>query len=266
MLVEATPSSKQAVRLLAESSFDIILLDFNMPGCSGPELAAIIRQHDRHVGLPIVFMSSKDDVEALLINTGLGIDDFLVKPFTPEQLTAVVRSRARRASELSSIMMRDSFTGLLNHARFLEILGLQIAQVKREGKPASFAVLDLDHFKKINDSYGHAMGDQVIRSIARMLQQRLRRTDIVGRLGGEEFGIILPGCGRRRRTPSSRGCGAFRRLRLHHRQPVDLRNLQLRHRRIGKIRPRRPARRRRRRGALRRQEARPQPGRRCLRL
>jgi diguanylate cyclase (GGDEF)-like protein len=189
-----TSNPKECIGILEEQDIDLVLIDFAMPHCSGKELATIIRQYPQYVGLPIVFMSAMEDIEATLINTGLGIDDFLVKPFTPQQLVSVVSSRARRAAELRSLMVRDGFTGLINHARFLEILGNTLADVARNETPTSFVMIDIDHFKKINDTYGHAAGDQVIKSLSRMLQQQLRRSDILGRCGGEEFGIIMPNC------------------------------------------------------------------------
>lgn len=194
MMTSLVTSPQEALRVVQEQAIDILLIDFTMPLCDGGELAAIIRQHDRFVRLPIIFMSAKEDLERRLINAGLGIDDYLVKPFSPEQLLSVVRSRGQRAAELRNLMVRDSFTGLYNHAQFIELLEREVATAERTGIIGVHAVLDLDHFKRINDTYGHAAGDQVIRALARLLQQRLRRSDIIGRCGGEEFGILMPGC------------------------------------------------------------------------
>ncbi len=185
---------KDCLKTLSAQAVDLILLDFSMPHCDGKELATIIRQHPEYVSLPIVFMSAKEDIEAELILTGLGIDDYLIKPFTIEQLAATVSSRARRAADLKTLMVCDSFTGLINHAHFLERFSSVLMDVQRNQRQSAYAMIDIDHFKKINDTYGHAAGDQVIKSLARMLQQQLRRSDIIGRCGGEEFGIIMPGC------------------------------------------------------------------------
>ncbi len=185
---------EEALAVIADNAVDLILMDFIMPNCNGQELATIIRQHEKYVSLPIIFLSARDDIEALLINTGLGIDDFLVKPVTGEQLVSVVRSRAQRSAELQVLMARDSFTGLLNHVHFTDMLEMELGQVKRFKTNTAYAIIDLDHFKDINDTYGHSMGDHVIKSLSRMLQQRLRRSDIIGRCGGEEFGILMPDC------------------------------------------------------------------------
>jgi len=184
----------EALRVIAEQAVDLVLMDFIMPHCNGQELATIIRQHEKYVSLPIIFLSARDDIEALLINTGLGIDDFLVKPVMSEQLVSVVRSRAQRSAELQVLMARDSFTGLLNHVHFMDMLSMELGQVKRYKTSTAYVIIDIDHFKNINDTYGHIAGDHVIKGLARMLQQRLRRSDIIGRCGGEEFGIIMPDC------------------------------------------------------------------------
>jgi diguanylate cyclase (GGDEF)-like protein len=88
-------------------------------------------------------------------------------------------------------MMRDSLTGLLNHTSTRERLGVEAARAQREGLSLSFAMIDIDHFKSVNDTYGHPAGDRVIKSLARLLQQRLRKMDVIGRYGGEEFAIVL---------------------------------------------------------------------------
>lgn len=185
---------REAIDVILANDINLVLVDYQMPGCNGKELAAVIRQYDQFLRLPIVFISSQEDIEALLINTGLGIDDFLIKPFTPMHLISVVKSRAQRAEDLSSLMVRDSFTGLINHAHFNEVLAQEVLNVKRKSSPSCYAMLDIDHFKSINDTHGHQAGDQVLKTLSRMLQQHLRRTDIVGRCGGEEFGVLLPSC------------------------------------------------------------------------
>ena len=165
-----------------------------MPKCNGQELATIIRQHDKYVSLPIIFLSARDDLEQLLTNTGLGIDDFLVKPVTSDQLVAAVSGRAERSAELQVLMARDGFTGLFNHAHFMVMLEVELGQVKRFKISTAYVSIDIDSFKSINDNFGHASGDMVIKALSRLLQQRLRRSDIIGRCGGDEFGITMPDC------------------------------------------------------------------------
>lgn len=179
---------------LEEFAPDLILMDLHMPACSGIELAATIRQQEAYVGTPIVFLSSEQDVERQLAAQRSGGDDFLSKPIDPARLAAEVATRAERARALQKVMVRDGLTGLLNHATFSAQLELEVARAKRTGLPLSFAMIDVDHFKLVNDVHGHGGGDRVLRALARVLTKRLRQTDLVGRLGGEEFALALPGC------------------------------------------------------------------------
>ncbi|AWI78007.1 diguanylate cyclase [Parazoarcus communis] len=176
---------------LSESRPDLILMDLYLPGCDGIELASLIRQQDAYVSVPIVFLSSETAEEQQLLALKSGADDYLTKPVDPTRLVSVICSRARRAGVLREHIDHDSLTGLLNHGRLEERLELELLRSKRLGHPLAFAMIDLDHFKSVNDSHGHAAGDQVLRALARLLQSRLRRTDVAGRYGGEEFALIL---------------------------------------------------------------------------
>ena len=182
----------QAMGELAEFQPDLIILDMYMPGCTGTELAKVIRHNDRYVSVPIIYLSAEDDQDKQLDAMSEGGDDFLTKPIKPRHLITTVRNRAARARNLKARMVRDSLTGLYNHTHILQLLEDCSFRSRREGKPLCFAMLDIDHFKKVNDSHGHPMGDRVIKSLALFLKQRLRKTDFIGRYGGEEFAIVMP--------------------------------------------------------------------------
>lgn len=175
---------------------EIILMDLNMPGYSGMELARLLRLQDDWLHTPIVYVSAETDLKKQMNAVGFAGDDFLVKPLSNEQLVAAVTVRVARARMLSELMARDSLTGLFNHSRIKEQLVIELARAKRSGKPLSVAMLDMDKFKTVNDTYGHGVGDRVIKTLAHLLQQRARQSDTVGRYGGEEFAAILPDCDR----------------------------------------------------------------------
>jgi len=192
MTVTILNDPKNALKVLSSSTIDLVLLDFHMPGCNGFELACMLRQMDHYIHLPIIFLSVEVHLDFLLRHAHLGIDDFLTKPVSLEHLVGVVSGRAVRSSLLHKFMDQDSATGLLNHSRLKKELVLEVARATRKRTIFSYALLDIDHFKLVNDTYGHAMGDVVIQAIAHLLRERLRYTDIIARYGGEEFGIILP--------------------------------------------------------------------------
>ncbi|MBU0808009.1 MAG: diguanylate cyclase [Gammaproteobacteria bacterium] len=194
MLVEMQHEPAEIFTHMRSFNPEVILLDVNMPNCTGPELAQIIRMNDDWLRVPIIYLSAETDINRqmnALIKAG---DDFVTKPISDNALVAAVFSRAQRARLLSNALSRDSLTGLLKHADIKEQAAIELERAMRSGKPASVAMLDIDFFKKVNDSHGHAAGDNVIRALANLLRQRLRRIDSLGRYGGEEFLVVLPDC------------------------------------------------------------------------
>ena len=181
-----------ALAELLDFNPDLIILDMYMPQCDGPELAKVIRHIDRFVGVPIIYLSAEDDLDKQLDAMSEGADDFLMKPVKPRHLVATVRNRAARARHLKSRIVRDSLTGLFNHTHILQLLEDAQLRAQKTQQPLCFVMIDIDHFKQVNDTHGHPMGDKVIKSLSLFLKQRLRRTDSIGRYGGEEFAVILP--------------------------------------------------------------------------
>lgn len=185
----------QVMAPLVDFRPDLILMDVYMPGCSGTELASVIRQQEAYVGIPIMFLSVETDIAKQLAAMRQGGDDFLIKPVQPQHLVSAVTTRATRARTLRNLMVRDSLTGLLNHTKTKEQLGIELDRSRRLSTTVTLVMLDIDHFKAVNDTYGHATGDRVLRSLARLLSQRMRQTDVIGRYGGEEFAVIMNGSG-----------------------------------------------------------------------
>lgn len=209
---------RQMIQPMIEFNPDLILLDMYLPDCNGIELARMIRQMENFVSVPIVFLSAETDRERQLAALMMGADDFLIKPVKPEHLIASVTSRIERYRKLRALMIYDGLTNLLNHTTIKERLVKELLRSERDKQPLSFAMIDLDHFKNVNDRYGHAAGDRVLKSLARMLKQRLRRTDLIGRYGGEEFSIIFPN------TTAAEAASVVDKLResfarLHHLSP-----------------------------------------------
>jgi len=173
---------------------DLVLMDLYMPEYTGADLARAIRYEEGWQGLPIIYLSAEDNLDRQIVALGSGADDFLCKPISDTRLIATVRTRAARARTVTELMHQDSLTGLLKHASIKERLKQELERARREGTPLAVAMVDIDHFKKVNDTWGHPVGDQVIMTLGHLLRQHLRRSDSIARYGGEEFAAILPGC------------------------------------------------------------------------
>ncbi|MDP2832384.1 MAG: diguanylate cyclase [Pseudomonadota bacterium] len=194
MQATALTEPRQVLEWLSSHDPELLLTDLYMPECSGMELARLIRQDDRYLSLPIVFLSTEQALEQQLKAMSLGGDDFLGKPIEDRHLVTAVTIRAQRARELRALMSQDSLTGLLTHARFKERLAAELARSQRNGSAVALALLDIDHFKLVNDEHGHLAGDRVLKTLANLLRRRIRRSDVVARYGGEEFAVIFNDC------------------------------------------------------------------------
>jgi diguanylate cyclase (GGDEF)-like protein len=184
----------QVMSPLFEFKPDLVLMDMYMPGCNGMELAKAIRQIGIYFSIPIVYLSSETDIDKQYQAMQTGGDAFLTKPIEPQHLISSVVVRAERMKIIRSFMVRDSMTGLFNHTATKEHLDTVIANAQRKQEEVCFAMIDVDKFKAVNDTYGHPIGDRVLIALARLIRQRVRKADIVGRFGGEEFAVILPCC------------------------------------------------------------------------
>jgi diguanylate cyclase (GGDEF)-like protein len=191
MIVEGFSDPASMLERMEESHWEIVIVDLHMPICSGRELASIIRQKPEYMAIPIVFLSAESDKSIQLDAMGAGADDFLTKPIIPRHLIASVQSRVDRFRAIRNMMNRDSLTSLYNHATTWQLFETELSKTLRSNAPLSFAMIDIDHFKSVNDNLGHGVGDIVLKALSKLLTHRLRSGDIIGRLGGEEFGVVL---------------------------------------------------------------------------
>lgn len=186
-----------------DESLQLAVLDWMMPEMDGVEVCRRVRQSDAERYVYIILLTARDQRESLLEGLHAGADDFLTKPFDPEELKQRLRA-GQRIVELQDELLatqeklriqatHDPLTGVLNHGAVLEVLEREVERACRNGSPVSLIMADLDHFKRVNDAHGHQVGDSVLRVAADTLRQSTRRYDSVGRYGGEEFMVVLPG-------------------------------------------------------------------------
>jgi len=192
MDVMTVTEPSKLLEALAEFGPDLILMDLILPGCSGVEVARVIRQDSKFASVPIVFLSTESVRQLQLAAMRTGADDFLQMPIPDTELVVAVSIRAERFREIAALIRQDSLTGLLNHISFKLQLEAEMERSRRARSTLTLAMIDIDRFKRVNDAYGHPVGDRVIRAVAELLRRRLRKSDLLGRYGGEEFVVLMP--------------------------------------------------------------------------
>ena len=183
---------------------ELILMDWVMPGIDGIELCHRLRDPSRDYYHYILMITGRSDMNHVVHALESGADDCLTKPFEEPELRARLRVACRildlqdqliqTREEIRIQAMKDSLTGLWNRSAFTELFELELDRARRKNEQTGFLLLDLDHFKRVNDTYGHPVGDVVLRKAARLVRQNVRSYDFVGRYGGEEFIVGFSGC------------------------------------------------------------------------
>ena len=201
-IVMAVSTGEDAMTLVAKHDFDVLVVSLNLAEEDGLRLCSHLKSNERTRAVPIIMIGQNDDMPRVAHGLEIGAHDYIMRPIDRNELLARIRTQVRRKRfqerlrstyEISlSMALTDTLTGLYNR-RYLDVHLQKLLQKNRDTKK-SLAVLmiDIDHFKAVNDTYGHNVGDEVLKEFANRLQDKLRSFDLVARMGGEEFVAILP--------------------------------------------------------------------------
>jgi len=195
--VKTATSGQQCLDMAIRHKPDLILLDIEMPGISGYDVLKELKQLDETRDIPVIFVTGRDNIEDEEMGLRIGAVDYITKPIRPVILSARVDTHItlkRQKDRLLKMAMHDQLTGLYNRHYMLDIVEQKIARARRHNTPLSVMIVDLDHFKRINDTHGHIVGDQILEHIGGFLNHQCRMEDTVTRFGGEEFMILMEPC------------------------------------------------------------------------
>jgi len=193
--VYAATDAQTALEILREEQIDLVLLDVLMPDMNGFELCKIMKEDESLKDIPVVFITALTDEESIEKAFDVGGNDYITKPFKPKEVRARVKTQLKLKKyqeKLKELATKDPLTGLYNRGYFMEVVEIFQKNKKRYGKSLSVILMDIDNFKKINDTYGHDIGDEVLKTLAKILKENIRKSDIPVRFGGEEFLLLLP--------------------------------------------------------------------------
>ena len=191
-----------AFKLMMEQAPDVVLCDLVMPGFDGLKLLGLKASRPELAQIPVIMLTAEDDIDRKAEILERGASDYVLKPFHEKELLARVRIHHKlkklqdelreKNAQLEALAVTDALTGLPNRRHLMKRLEEEAARVKRFEQPLSVLMMDVDHFKSVNDTYGHAMGDEVLRNMGALLKGAIRATDLAARYGGEEFTVLLP--------------------------------------------------------------------------
>jgi two-component system cell cycle response regulator len=192
----------EGFKLLTSSQVDLVLCDLIMPGIDGFKLLAMKQTRPELHEVPVIMLTGKEEIRDKVRALDEGASDYLVKPFDDAELVARVRVHLKlkllqdelreKNHRLDEMSRTDALTGLANVRQLKEAMRLELMRAERHKSPLAFVMLDVDHFKPLNDTYGHQAGDLGLRAVADILKAGVRQYDVVARYGGDEFGLLLP--------------------------------------------------------------------------
>jgi two-component system, cell cycle response regulator len=186
--------AEDGLRKVRDLAPDLVLLDLDLPGVTGFDLCKRLKAEPETAAIPVIFLTAATSVFVKVVGFDLGAIDYVTKPFEAAELRARIRA-ALRTKRYQDLLARrahvDGLTGLWNRAYFDQRLREEIAASRRHGRDVSLVMIDLDHFKQLNDAHGHPFGDRVLQRVGELLATKARETDAACRYGGEEFAMIL---------------------------------------------------------------------------
>ncbi|MGG1601175.1 GGDEF domain-containing response regulator [Paenibacillus naphthalenovorans] len=181
-----------AKRMLRERTYHVVMLELMIHPISGYELFEFMKDDPSLKWTPLIVLSGRNEMHDKVRCFYLGADDYVIKPFEYEELSARIYSLLQRTRTFEQMAFRDPLTGVYNRRFFDHQIQVELQRIDRYPAPISLVFIDIDRFKSINDTYGHSAGDLVLQGLAHLLQNNLRSTDLLARLGGEEFVVVLP--------------------------------------------------------------------------
>lgn len=193
--VEFRNNGADGIQAAGELSPDLIILDVLMPDLDGIEVCKSLKSNAATCDIPILILTAQDRQEDEEAGFDLGATDFVRKPISLKVLRARasnILSLRATMRDLERLSRTDSLTGAFNRRHFFAVADTELERFKRYGHPVGMIVLDVDHFKTINDTFGHAIGDQALQGFVESVRAKLRREDVLGRIGGEEFVVLCP--------------------------------------------------------------------------
>ena len=195
-------SGYECLEIVTEQVPDVILLDIRMPGIDGLQTLEKLKENESTQDIPVIMVSANSEGENIIRAIDLGAHDFVSKPIEYPVLAARMRSALRLSqalkeleianNELNTLATQDPLTNCYNRRQFFKLSEAEVSKAHRHNRELSMLMMDIDLFKKINDTYGHAAGDEALKTMSDCCQKEIRESDVLGRLGGEEFALCCP--------------------------------------------------------------------------